>query len=165
VGAFGFGRRHAVLDTNVRRVLARVLRGETDATSSSPTVTERAQALALVPLVDPARYSVAVMELGALVCTARAPRCDACPLVARCTWYAAGRPDGETHRKIQTYAGTDRQVRGRLLAVLRDATGDVEQALLDAVWDDDTQRERALAGLLSDGLVQSAGGDRYRLPA
>jgi A/G-specific adenine glycosylase len=164
VGAFGFGQRHAVLDTNVRRVHARALRGEADATSAAPTVTERAQALALVPTVDPARHSIAVMELGALVCTARSPRCDVCPVVAGCAWHAAGRPDGATHRKVQAYAGTDRQVRGRLLAVLRDAAGDVEQSALDAVWDDDAQRERALAGLITDGLAQPSGNGCYRLP-
>jgi A/G-specific adenine glycosylase len=164
VAAFGFGQRHAVLDTNVRRVHARVLRGEADATSSAPTVAERAEALAQLPLVDPARHSIAVMELGALVCTARSPRCDACPVVRGCAWHTAGRPQGGSHRKPQAYAGTDRQVRGRLLAVLRESTGDVERASLDAAWDDDVQRERALTGLLSDGLVQAAGDGRYRLP-
>jgi A/G-specific adenine glycosylase len=165
VAAFGFGQRHAVLDTNVRRVHARVLRGEADATTSSPTVAERAEALALVPTHDPARHSVAVMELGALICTARNPRCDQCPVVASCAWHQGGRPDGRSGRKPQPYAGTDRQVRGRLLAVLRDAEGSVDSNSLQAAWDDDVQRERALAGLLTDGLVQSAGNDRYRLPA
>jgi A/G-specific adenine glycosylase len=165
VAAFGFGRPHAVLDTNVRRVHARLLRGAADATSSSPTVAERAAALALLPDVEPARHSVAVMELGALVCTARAPRCHACPVVADCAWHAAGRPEGPTHRKLQTYAGTDRQARGRLLAVLRDADGPVRRLDLDAAWDDVEQRDRALAGLLTDGLVEPVEPDRYRLPA
>jgi A/G-specific adenine glycosylase len=165
VAAFGFGQRHAVLDTNVRRVHARVLHGHADAATSSPTVAERAEALALVPDHDPARHSIAVMELGAVVCTARAPRCAACPLAASCAWHQAGRPAGATARRPQTYAGTDRQVRGRLLAVLQEATGEVDQATLDAVWDDDVQRGRALAGLISDGLVQVVADARYRLPA
>jgi A/G-specific adenine glycosylase len=165
VAAFGFGQRHAVLDTNVRRVLSRVLAGAADATTASPTVAERDAALALVPAHDAARHSVAVMELGALVCTARSPRCDACPLHASCRWRAAGYPEGGTHRRPQAYAGTDREVRGRLLAVLRAAEGAVDRRSLDAVWQEQQQRERALAGLLSDGLVQDAGGGRYRLPA
>jgi A/G-specific adenine glycosylase len=164
VAAFGFGQRHAVLDTNVRRVHARVLHGVADATSASPTVAERREALALVPSHDPAKHSIAVMELGALVCTARSPRCGACPLVASCAWQLGGRPAGASARKVQTYAGTDRQVRGRLLAVLRDAPGPVGKASLDVVWDDAVQRERALDGLLTDGLVQLAGDDSYRLP-
>jgi A/G-specific adenine glycosylase len=165
VAAFGFGQRQAVLDTNVRRVHARVFRGEADATTSTPSAVERAEALAQVPVHDPARHSVAVMELGALVCTARAPHCDHCPLAASCRWHQAGRPAGRSARRPQGYAGTDRQVRGRLLAVLREATGVVERRSLEVTWDDATQRERALAGLIADGLVETAGNDRYRLPA
>jgi A/G-specific adenine glycosylase len=165
VAAFGFGQRHAVLDTNVRRVHARAIGGKADATTTSPTVAERAEALALVPRRDPARHSIAVMELGAVLCTARAPRCDACPIVTSCVWHRAGQPAGQSARRPQGYAGTDRQVRGRLLAVLRDATGSVDQQALDATWDDVVQRQRALAGLIADGLVELAGAGRYRLPA
>jgi A/G-specific adenine glycosylase len=165
VAAFGFGQRHAVLDTNVRRVHARFLRGESDATSATPSAAERAEALALVPDDDPARHSVAVMELGALVCTARSPRCDHCPLSASCAWHRAGRPEGPSPRRPQGYAGTDRQVRGRLLAVLREAPGAVDQRSLDATWDEPVQRQRALAGLLADGLIEAGGDGRYRLPA
>jgi A/G-specific adenine glycosylase len=165
VAAFGFGQRHAVLDTNVRRVHARALRGEADAVSTSPGVAETAAALALVPTENPARHSVAVMELGALVCTARSPRCPSCPVAGSCAWLAAGRPPGPTARRPQAYAGTDRQVRGRLLAVLRESPAAVERSDLDIVWEEATQRERALAGLLADGLVQVTGDGRYRLPA
>lgn len=165
VAAFGFGQRHAVLDTNVRRVYARALRGVADVTSSSPSVAERNAAHDLVPDREPARYSVAVMELGALVCTARSPRCPDCPIVASCAWFRADRPEGVAARRPQTYAGTDRQVRGRLLAVLRDASDPVDRGALDAVWSDAVQRDRALAGLLTDGLVQLATDGRYQLPA
>lgn len=165
VAAFGFGQRHAVLDTNVRRVHARALHGAADAVTTSPTVVERAEALSLVPADDPARHSVAVMELGAIICTARTPRCEACPLAASCAWHRAGHPSGPAPRRPQAYAGTDRQVRGRLLAVLREAPGEVDRADLDAVWHDDVQRGRALAGLVADGLVQPIDDGRYRLPA
>jgi A/G-specific adenine glycosylase len=95
-----------------------------------------------------------LMELGALVCTARTPRCGHCPLVGSCAWRLAGQPaaDGPT-RRPQAYAGTDRQVRGLLLAVLRDATGPVPLDRLDLVWPEAVQRARALASLLDDGLV------------
>jgi A/G-specific adenine glycosylase len=165
VAAFGFGQRQAVLDTNVRRVHARYFVGEADVTTSSPSVLERELALAQVPPVDPAHHSVAVMELGALVCTARSPHCERCPLVDDCAWHEAGRPANGGTRKVQTYAGTDRQVRGRLLAVLREASGPVDRDSLDLAWDDAVQRERSLAGLLDDGLVQPNGDGRYRLPA
>ncbi|HWC36081.1 MAG TPA: A/G-specific adenine glycosylase [Mycobacteriales bacterium] len=164
VAVFGFGACHAVLDTNVRRVLARVFAGVADARAASPTRSEREAALALVPRDDPARHSVAVMELGALVCTARSPRCGVCPVSAECAWLAAGRPDSEPARRPQTYAGTDRQVRGRLLAVLRESPDLVAKPALDVVWDDEVQRERSLAGLVEDGLVEPVGDGYYRLP-
>jgi A/G-specific adenine glycosylase len=165
VASFGFGQRHAVLDTNVRRVYARALGGVADATTASPTVGERAAALARVPVEEPARYAVAVMELGAVVCLARAPHCQVCPVAGSCAWRAAGRPASLTARQPQPFAGTDRQARGRLMAVLREAIDPVEQRDLDAVWDSPPQRERALAGLLVDGLVVSCDDGRYRLPS
>jgi A/G-specific adenine glycosylase len=166
VAVFGFGARHAVLDTNVRRVYARVIDGATDAGTTSPTRAEGTAALNRVPADDPAGFSVAVMELGALLCTARAPRCELCPVAIDCRWLAAGRPEGRRARRPQTYAGTDRQVRGRLLAVLRESAIDVvAKPQLDVVWDDPLQRERALTALVADGLVVDLGDDRYRLPA
>ena len=105
------------------------------------------------------------MELGALVCTARAPRCDVCPVRTSCAWSAAGRPASGVVRRTQRYDGTDRQARGRLLAVLRGADGPVPRDAFDAVWPDAAQRARALTGLIDDGLVEPAGDCRFRLPA
>lgn len=164
VAVFGYGARHAVLDTNVRRVYARVFSGATDASTASPHRAEQDSALARVPIDDPAHYSVAVMELGALVCTARNPRCGGCPVAGQCAWLVAGQPAGETARRPQTYAGTDRQVRGRLLAVLREAPDLVAKPTLDVVWDDEVQRERSLSGLIEDGLVEPVGDQHFRLP-
>ena len=112
-----------------------------------------------------ARWSVAVMELGALVCTARGPRCDACPIAERCRWRTSGYPayDGP-RRPTQSYDGTDRQCRGTLLAVLLAATGPVQRQDLEAAWDQAPQRERALDGLVADGLVEPLDGDRFGLP-
>jgi A/G-specific adenine glycosylase len=163
VASFAFGQSHAVLDTNVRRVLERV-RGGTEFPPTSLTRAERQRATDLLPDEDAPLWSVGVMELGALVCTAASPRCTDCPLQESCAWNAAGRPvyDGAP-RKVQTYAGTDRQCRGRLLAVLRDAPGSVNAAALVKAWSLDDQRDRALASLLEDGLVVREDG-RYRLP-
>ena len=126
--------------------------------ATSVTRAERERAEALLPDDDAeeeaATWAVAVMELGALVCTAANPRCEACPINQLCAWNTAGRPayDGPP-RRGQAWAGTDRQVRGRLMAVLRDTEGSVTRARLDGVWPDETQRNRALASLLTDGLV------------
>ncbi|MGQ2912684.1 A/G-specific adenine glycosylase [Aeromicrobium sp.] len=154
VASFAFGQRHAVMDTNVRRVLARVVLGQAYP-STSITASERRLAAGLLPAEDAHRWAAATMELGALVCTARAPRCDVCPAADRCRWLALGRPDHDgPPRRGQAWAGTDRQCRGRLLAVLRDATEPVDQGRLDAVWDDAAQRERCLDALLDEGLAQ-----------
>ena len=166
MAAFAYRQRQVVLDTNVRRVLGRAVSG-VEFPARSVTKAERAVAEALLPEDAPtaAAWSVAVMELGALVCTADRPKCPVCPVVDTCAWHAAGRPayDGPP-RPVQTYAGTDRQCRGRLLAVLRDAPGSVPKARLDAVWDIAEQRERCLASLVDDGLVVSGGRGRYALP-
>jgi A/G-specific adenine glycosylase len=189
VRAFAFGRRAVVLDTNVRRVLARTLTGVA-LPAPHQTAAEVALADAATPADDAtaAHWSVAVMELGALVCTARAPRCGVCPLASSCAWLAAGRPDDEQadRRRTQPWAGTDRQVRGRIMALLRHAgpppaatTGDrphpasddevVPRAVIDAAWPDDEQCTRVLAGLVADGLAEPVVvGDEtigYRLPA
>ena len=167
VASFAYGRRHVVLDTNVRRVLARTVSGR-ELPALSITAAERATAEGLLPVdaAAAARWAVASMELGALVCTARAPRCDRCPVTATCAWHAAGRPaDDGPPRKGQTYAGTDRQVRGRLLAVLRDAAPHPAPAdALAACWHEPLQRARALASLVADGLVDPLEDGRFALP-
>jgi A/G-specific adenine glycosylase len=166
IATFAHGRRHVVLDTNVRRVLARVVQG-VEFPSPSVTKAEREVALEVLPEDDAtaATWSVAVMELGALVCSAASPRCADCPVAELCAWRAAGHPayDGPP-RKVQTWAGTDRQCRGRLLAVLRDSDGPVHRSRLDGVWSEEAQRIRCLASLVADGLVAHVGPDTYALP-
>ena len=137
VRAFAFGRRSVVLDTNVRRVLARLVDGQ-EHPPPSLTVGERARADSLVPADDAsaAHWSAAVMELGALVCTANSPKCSACPVVSMCAWVRAGRPeyDGPA-RRVQRFAGTDRQVRGRIMAALRESRDPVSRSAIESVWE------------------------------
>jgi A/G-specific adenine glycosylase len=166
VAAFAYGQRHPVVDTNVRRLVARAVAGAPDA---GPATSQADLAAVTRLLPEPAaiaaRASVAFMELGALLCTARSPRCTDCPLWELCAWRRAGQPPASgPSRRPQRYAGTDRQVRGLLLAVLREATAPVPAARLDLVWNDAAQRERALAGLIADGLVAPTTGDSYSLP-
>ena len=166
VASFAFGQRHAVLDTNVRRVLARAATGVA-LPGPSLTRAERDLATSLLPDDDAvaATWAVAVMELGALVCTATSPACAACPLREQCAWVRAGSPayDGPP-RRAQAWAGTDRQCRGRLMAVLREALGAVHVSSLEAAWGPTEQRERCLAGLLADGLAVQVGPETYALP-
>ncbi|MEV4561980.1 A/G-specific adenine glycosylase [Kitasatospora sp. NPDC049285] len=166
VASFAFRQRHAVLDTNVRRVLARAVTG-VEYPANATTAAERRTATELLPATDEraATWAVAVMELGALVCTARGPECGTCPLRTDCAWQRAGCPPYQgPARRGQSYEGTDRQVRGKLLAVLRDAHGLVTQGQLDVVWPEPIQRARALDGLVADGLVEPVGPGTYRLP-
>jgi A/G-specific adenine glycosylase len=168
VASFAFAERHAVLDTNVRRVLARAIGGAAFPAIAT-TAAERTRAESILPAdgAAAARWSVAAMELGALVCTARSPRCTSCPIASACAWRLAGFPpyDGPD-RRSQTWAGTDRQARGALMAVLRDSPAEVSRPRLDAAWPHNSvQRERALDGLVADGLVEPIDGGRFRLPA
>ena len=166
VMAFAFGRRTTVVDTNVRRVLARVVEGREHA-APALTAAESALAASLVPAAEPASatWNVAVMELGALVCRARGPRCGDCPVEDLCAWVAAGRPahDGPP-RRGQAWHGTDRQVRGAVLQALRDARGPVSRSVLDDAGEDPAQVDRCIASLVEDGLLEPVGGGRLGLP-
>ena len=164
--AFAFGRRSVVVDTNIRRVLARVVGGEA-LPAPSLTAAEMSRAASHVPADDAsaAAWAASSMELGAVVCTARAPRCEDCPVAALCAWRAAGYP-ADAHaarRRTQAWEGTDRQVRGKVMRLLRAAPGPVPGAVIDQAWPDPAQLQRCLTGLVDDGLIAWTGAD-YHLP-
>jgi A/G-specific adenine glycosylase len=166
VAAFAYGVRVPVVDTNVRRVIARAMLGQGE---PGPPSTRRDLA-AMAALLPPGRAdarltNAAVMELGALVCTARAPRCDACPIAGLCRWRQAGYPAylGARAPRQARFEGSDRQVRGLIMRELRGSDIPVSTAELESTWADAAQRERALAGLIADGLVVAVGGG-FALP-
>ena len=170
VAAFAHRRRTVVVDTNVRRVLARSVDGRALA-APALTAAETRLAASLVPQ-DPERsaaWNVAVMELGALVCRARGPRCGECPLADLCAWVVAGRPpDDGPPRRGQAWHGTDRQVRGRVLQALRESEGPLPRAGLAAAAGGgagDAQLDRCLASLVEDGLLEPLPADRFALPS
>lgn len=177
IAVFAFGDRQVVVDTNIRRVQARVVSGR-GLPSRSLTAAETRLAEQLMPEDDAlaVRWNQAVMELGAVICTARSPRCEQCPVRHACAWVAAGRPEPAEAPRGQSWHGTDRQVRGAVLAVLRAGrdpvpephlTGPVDVAsgtvpapevlrALDALHGlgaPEEQRRRALDGLVQDGLA------------
>ncbi|AKK03970.1 HhH-GPD family protein [Corynebacterium epidermidicanis] len=165
--AFAFGQRVPVVDTNVRRVVSRLVHG-----AYLPGPARRSDlddVTALLPNDEAPEFSVAIMELGALVCTPT-PRCSECPLLAQCSWQLAGCPApsedelAAAKRRVQKFAGTDRQVRGLLMKVLREAQEPVPQSALDVVWPDAAQRSRALYSLLEDGLAEQNPDGLFRLP-
>lgn len=164
VACFAYRKPVPVVDTNVRRVIARAVHGRADAAAPS-AARDHADVIALLPDGESApTFSAALMELGATVCAARAPRCDLCPL-SNCSWRSAGYPPARgAARRVQGYAGTDRQVRGRLLDVLRTRDSPVTKAELDMAWLADTdQRERALESLLADGLITRTARGQFAL--
>jgi A/G-specific adenine glycosylase len=167
VAAFAYGHRHPVVDTNVRRVLARAVDGTAD---PGPPSSRRDLAAMEAQLpanpADARLFNAAAMELGAIVCTARAPRCDVCPIANICVWRAAGYPayDGPRRNIQKKYEGSDRQVRGLILAALRTSEHAISAAELDSVWPEALQRGRALDGLLVDGLVVGSPETGYALP-
>jgi A/G-specific adenine glycosylase len=147
-------------------VLARAYSGE-QYPANAVSAAERALAEQVLPETDAeaAAWAAASMELGALVCTAKAPRCTQCPIAELCAWRKAGSPEHTgPARRGQTYAGTDRQCRGALLAVLRAASAPVEAEALFAAWADEEQRGRALRSLLDDGLAVRTESNQYALP-
>jgi A/G-specific adenine glycosylase len=168
VAVFAYGDRHPVVDTNVRRVIARAIDGNAEAGPPS-TRRDLAAMEALLPAdAEAARlFNAGAMELGAIVCTARAPRCDSCPLAEVCAWRAGDYPPYSGLRKAvqKKFEGSDRQVRGLILAELRTADVPVLATELDTVWADDVQRTRALVGLLADGLVVGSPSAGYGLPS
>jgi A/G-specific adenine glycosylase len=166
VAVFAYGDRHPVVDTNIRRVIARAVDGQ-----GQPGPPNARRDLAAMEALLPheraaaAAFNAGMMELGALVCVARTPRCEECPLKDACAWRLAGYPDYAGPRKTvqKQYEGSDRQVRGLIMAELRASHIPVTVAEIEGLWPDAPQRDRALAGLLADGLaVAEAGG--YTLP-
>lgn len=193
VAVFAFGQHYTVVDTNIRRVHARLFSGKA-LPSKSLTAAETRLADQLMPegREDSVKWNQSVMELGALVCTARSPKCDDCPVFDQCAWIAAGRPEPDYVPKGQSWHGTDRQVRGAMMAVLRhspapipvdllltDRAGAEQLAtrmerpgqetadMLEKLWSlpaPPEQRERAFHGLVRDGLA-SRQGDEASLPS
>lgn len=167
IASFAYGKRHVVLDTNVRRVLARIESGIAHP-PAAPSKAEVAMAELWLPRrqARAAVWAAASMELGAVICSARAPLCQECPVRRHCRWHALGKPAHEGPPRVgQTYEGTDRQCRGRILAVLRSSDVAVDRDELMATWPDLQQATRALASLVADGLAVETGPDLFTLPS
>lgn len=169
VMSFAFGERIAVIDTNIRRVLARAFRGE-ESLGGSASQMERETARRLLPESDKVSvvWNQAVMELGATVCTAKAPLCESCPIAGQCAFLRNGRPGlGQRRtRPRQRFQGTDRQVRGLVLEALRGlpSGGTLERARVERLWEDRVQLDACVASLDDDGLVEMLPDGSLRLP-
>lgn len=160
VAVFAYGDRHPVVDTNTRRVLARAVEGRAQPGPPSRRDLERMTAILPDDIDGSAVVNAAAMELGAVMCTARSPRCHACPIADVCAWRAAGYPPSPDLRRRQArYEGSDRHARGAVLRALRDAAPrpiPLEEVVAD--WADAAQRDRAIDSLIADGLAEASEG-------
>ena len=160
--AFAFEGRSLVLDINIRRVFSRVIDG-IELPPSSPTKSERNEREKLIPAKNPHVWAAATMELGALICTAKKPKCGQCPLADQCIWRSLDYPISDQPKRTQSWHGTDRQCRGVIVQALRENPALKKKEILQ-LWDVPSQVEKALLSLLEDGLVVEQKGQRFSLP-
>lgn len=162
IAAFAYNARTLVLDINIRRLFARVIDG-VEAPKASLSNQERLARTELIPKNDAHVWAAATMELGALVCTSRNPKCDECPLSSMCQWKAAGYPQSDLPRRTQGWHGTDRQCRGVIVQALRENSA-LNKHELEKLWHDESQIEKALSTLIKDGLISLNESSLYCLP-
>ena len=158
--AFAHGHSIGVVDTNVKRVLSRAVAGRSLTAGEAQRLADR-----LVPPASAWRFNQALLDLGACCCTARSPRCTACPLASRCRWagtVAAARGDDPAaagRRRQGAFAGSDRQGRGRLVGALRVGAVPAGHVALVAGWPTDERRAMRVAeALVDEGLARWRGG-------
>ena len=166
ISVFAYGQRHPVVDINIRRVIARAVLGLSDPGPAAKRDLVDMEALLPESDADAKAFNAGIMELGALVCVARTPRCEACPIADLCRWRLDGYPETDAAKapKQKKYEGSDRQVRGLVLAELRASDVPVTRDELALVWPDVEQLNRSIAGLILDGLVVDT-GDAFELPS
>jgi A/G-specific adenine glycosylase len=160
--AFAFEGRSLVLDINIRRVFARVVDG-IEVPTAAPTKSERLEREKLIPSKNPHVWAAATMELGALICTAKNPKCGQCPLADQCIWRSLDYPLSDQPKRTQSWHGTDRQCRGVIVQALRENPALSKKEIMQ-LWDVPSQVEKALLTLLEDGLVVAQKGQRFSLP-
>ena len=160
--AFAFGGRSLVLDINIRRVFARVIDG-VEVPTTAPTKSERVEREKLIPSKNPHLWAAATMELGALICTAKNPKCGQCPLADQCIWRSLDYPLSDQPKRTQSWHGTDRQCRGVIVQALRENPSLSKKEIMQ-LWDVPSQVEKALLNLLEDGLLVEQKDRRFSLP-
>ena len=162
IAAFAFDQRTLVMDVNIRRVLTRVIDGN-EHPKPSPTSREKARRLTLLPEKNAHIWAAATMELGAIVCTSKNPKCELCPVISACNWRKNGYPKSDLIRKSQDWHGTDRKCRGTIVQALRENESLTERAI-KKLWPEESQVEKALKTLQEDLLIEAISRNRFRLP-
>ena len=161
VASIAGGAPVAALDVNVRRIVERAGFGD----EAVPRSSVDAAAARWVDRDDPGSWNQALMDLGREHCRAM-PRCEGCPLIRACRWHRERSPGAPVDRRSKRqgrFAGSMRQVRGRLVDVLRTRSSAGPAALARATGFDAGRVGEALDGLVRDGVVERSGRS-YRLP-
>jgi A/G-specific adenine glycosylase len=162
VASIAYGRPVAAVDTNARRVLARVSHAAERDEVSPTTVAEIAEAW--LDRDDPGAWNQALMDLGRDACRP-APRCAECPLAPWCAFRRAGRLGRHLGGRQGRFEGSLRQVRGAVVdALRRSASRSSAQLAKDTGFSEERVRE-AVEGLAREGLVEAAPRGRFRLPS
>lgn len=165
VASFAFEQRVAVLDTNIGRLVARALPGV--AGTRGATRREVATAAdALLPKRGVRDHNLALMDLGAMVCTARAPACGRCPVAGICEWRAKGYPSTEQPAtRGERFEDTARFARGRIIEALRHTSALTTAELSGSLPDAHADRVGTyLAALEREGMVEQDAHGAYQLP-
>jgi A/G-specific adenine glycosylase len=154
--AFAFQKRSVVIDTNIRRVIARAALGQEWPTKSI-TKSERELIESLVPRQHKAAsvYSAAIMELGQVICVPK-PKCDVCPIKRECKWVLAGKPVGVKVNRTQAWHGTNRKCRGMILRAIREESS-VSINFLSKSWENREQLESCVEALIDEGFIEKSG--------
>jgi A/G-specific adenine glycosylase len=160
IASFAYNESALVMDINIRRFFARSIDG-VESPTQAPSQVERKIRAELIPN-NGALWAAATMELGALVCTARTPACNECPVILSCAWRKAGYPKSDLAKRTQSWTGTDRQCRGVIVQHLREEKSASKSALI-RLWSDSDQAERALKSLIADHLIEATGRSSFKL--
>jgi A/G-specific adenine glycosylase len=152
VACHAYGRPVAPVDTNVRRVVARAALG-LEPHEAEPVEVQRA-ATAWVDVHDPSAWSQALMDLGSEICRP-VPRCGECPIRAGCRFYRAGRTPTRAPTRQAPFAGSTRQLRGRIVSELRRRDLMSLQGLARATAEPVERVAEVVRGLARDRLVSA----------
>lgn len=194
IACFAFEQDVPCIDTNIRRVLVRCFTALNDVQPTPNNRTLYTLAQSLIPVGQGWMWNQAIMEIGATICTATDPKCWRCPLMHTCcayaTWYSKDQhifsetpSDATKHtntfrypptpqptrrvaeRTTQTYIGSNRYYRGRIVDQLRELPPDTtlpQEQLAEYMSTTYGQNNtdwlhKIIDGLVRDGLVEVVG--------
>ncbi len=160
---FGYGIDAAAIDTNITRVLGRVLFGDLQPTIDTPPAYIRWASERLLPAKEAGRWNPALMDFGAAICSPQ-PKCHSCPLTGLCVAHEQFKAGARAKavRAQPSFSGSQREIRGLIMSALRSADGAIsrEQVIADVAKRAGARRSRVMLAersLIDDGLIRQSG--------